>query len=61
LSFFILRAINGAGLIAHLELSLNVTVLAVGVVLCLVFGLLSGVYPAWRMSRLQVVSALKAS
>jgi putative ABC transport system permease protein len=27
---------------------------------CLVFGLLSGVYPAWRMSRLQVVTALKA-
>jgi putative ABC transport system permease protein len=61
LSFFILRAINGSGLIAHLELELNLTVLSVGLLSCLVFGLVSGVYPAWRMSRLQVVTALKAS
>jgi putative ABC transport system permease protein len=27
---------------------------------CFVFGLLSGVYPAWRMSKLHVVTALKA-
>jgi putative ABC transport system permease protein len=28
--------------------------------ICVFFGLLSGVYPAWRMSRLPVVNALKA-
>jgi len=27
---------------------------------CLFFGLLSGIYPAWRMSKLNVVTALKA-
>ena len=60
LSVIILRIINSANLIANLELSLNLTVLFIGLVTCLVFGLLSGVYPAWRMSRLHVVTALKA-
>ncbi|TPW04986.1 MAG: hypothetical protein FD129_2825, partial [bacterium] len=27
--------------------------------LCLLFGFISGVYPAWRMSRLEAVDALK--
>jgi putative ABC transport system permease protein len=43
------------------HLSVNLTVLFYTVLACLVFGFLSGVYPAWRMSRMQVVNALKAS
>jgi putative ABC transport system permease protein len=35
-------------------------VLFIGLLICLVFGLFSGVYPAWRMSKLNVVTALKA-
>lgn len=60
LSLIILKIINGADLIPNLTLSLNFTVLFIGLLICLVFGLLSGVYPAWRMSRLHVVTALKA-
>jgi len=60
LSFIVLQLINSANLIANLELRLNFTVLFVGLLACFVFGLLSGVYPAWRMSRLNVVNALKA-
>jgi putative ABC transport system permease protein len=59
LSFIVLQMINSANLIANLELRLNFTVLFVGLLACFVFGLLSGVYPAWRMSRLNVVNALK--
>jgi putative ABC transport system permease protein len=59
LSIIFLWILNGANLIANLELSVNMTVLFISLLTCLVFGLLSGVYPAWRMSRLQVVSALK--
>jgi putative ABC transport system permease protein len=59
LSMIILQVINSANLIANLELSLNLTVLSIGFLICLVFGLLSGVYPAWRMSKLNVVSALR--
>lgn len=60
LSVIILQIINSANLIANLELTLNLTVLSIGLLTCLVFGLLSGAYPAWRMSRLHVVAALKA-
>ncbi len=60
LSFVIIQFINSAHLIANLELSLNFTVLFYSLLVCLVFGLFSGVYPAWRMSRLNVVTALKA-
>lgn len=60
LSLMVLSAINNANLIANLELSINFTVLFIGLLVCLVFGLLSGVYPAWRMSKLNVVTALKA-
>jgi len=60
LSIVIIQVINSANFIPNLELSLNLTVLSIGLLTCLVFGLLSGVYPAWRMSRLNVVNALKA-
>lgn len=59
LSLVILKVLNSANLVPNLTLSLNLTVLFCGLIVCLVFGLLSGVYPAWRMSRLNVVAALK--
>ena len=60
LTFIVLQVLNSAHLIANLELSINFTVLFIGLLVCLVFGLISGVYPAWRMSKLNVVTALKA-
>jgi putative ABC transport system permease protein len=60
LSFIVLEVINNSELIANMRLSINLTVLLYSLLACLVFGLLSGVYPAWRMSKLQVVTALKA-
>lgn len=59
-SFIIIEIINSSDLIANIHLSINFTVLLYALVACLVFGLLSGVYPAWRMSKMQVVTALKA-
>ncbi|MGZ3763356.1 MAG: ABC transporter permease [Mucilaginibacter sp.] len=60
LSFIALKVINSANLIENLELTINFTVLFIGLLVCLLFGLISGVYPAWRMSKLNVVTALKA-
>jgi putative ABC transport system permease protein len=60
LSFIAIEILNSAKLIANLELSINFMVLFIGLLVCLIFGLLSGVYPAWRMSKLNVVTALKA-
>jgi putative ABC transport system permease protein len=60
LAFIVLQVLNGSDLIANMHLTINFTVITFSLIACLVFGLLSGVYPAWRMSRLQVVNALKA-
>jgi putative ABC transport system permease protein len=60
LSFFVLQFINNSGLIPDIHLTINFTVLAYSLLACIVFGLLSGVLPAWRMSKLKIVTALKA-
>jgi putative ABC transport system permease protein len=60
LSVVVMYVINRAQLIANLHLSLNITVLLYAFATCIIFGLLSGVYPAWRMSKLNIVTALKA-
>ena len=59
LSAAALWLINDSGVIAYSDLNLNLRVFAVGLLLCLVFGFISGVYPAYRMSRLHAVEALK--
>lgn len=55
-----LQVINNSAFLDGLHLSLNFTILFYGFLACLIFGILSGVYPAWRMSKLAIVKALKA-
>jgi putative ABC transport system permease protein len=45
----------------RLHVELNFAVFAWGLLLAVVFGLLSGVLPAWKMSRLHPVQALKGA
>ncbi len=59
LSALVLRALNRSGFIAHSAFTINARVFAYGVLLAIGFGLVSGVYPAWRMARLRPVEALK--
>lgn len=54
-----LSALEAGGLIPYAELGLNLRIFAAGVGLALFFGLLSGVYPAWRMARFHPVEALR--
>ncbi len=61
LSGLVLRAVTSAQIIKHAHLAVNGRVFLYGLALSLVFGLLSGVYPAWRMARLNPVAALKGS
>jgi putative ABC transport system permease protein len=51
--------LEGSGLIPYLRVELNLAVFGWGLLLAVVFGLLSGVIPAWKMSRLHPVQALK--
>ena len=54
-----LGALNRSGLIPYAKFDLNLRVLVYGVATAVFFGVLSGVYPAWRMSRLHPVEALR--
>jgi putative ABC transport system permease protein len=61
LSAAALRAINESGLIPYSQFALNVRVFVYALLISLLFGFVSGVYPAWRMSRLHPVDALKGA
>jgi putative ABC transport system permease protein len=51
--------ISESGWFPYAEFHLNYRVFLAGFALAVFFGLLSGVYPAWKMSRLHPVQALK--
>lgn len=53
--------LEGSGLIPYLQVHLNLAVFGCGLLITLAFGLLSGVIPAWKMSRLAPVYALKGN
>lgn len=53
--------LESAQLIPYLKVGINPTVFACGMLLASVFGLLSGLIPAWKMSRLDPVHALKGA
>jgi putative ABC transport system permease protein len=59
LSGAVLAAINASGVIAYAHLELNYRIFLYGLALAFFFGVLSGVYPAWRMSKLHPVQALR--
>jgi putative ABC transport system permease protein len=61
LTRLVLWWLESAQLIPYLKVGVNPTVFACGMLLAFVFGLLSGLIPAWKMSRLDPVHALKGA
>lgn len=51
--------IESLELIPHIDLHLSYKVFFIAIFLCAFFGVLSGVLPAWRMSKIHIVHALK--
>lgn len=61
LTAIIIAIFNQSGLILYADLTINFSVFGVSLLVCLIFGLLSGVVPALRMSKMKVIDALKSS
>lgn len=59
LAIAVLAAITSSGVIPNAHLGVNLRVFAYGMALAVFFGVFSGVYPAWRMSRFDPVTALR--
>jgi putative ABC transport system permease protein len=59
LAVVVLRSLSMSDLLPHADLHVSAKVAAIGAALALAFGVISGVYPAWRMSRLHPVQALR--
>ena len=60
-SVLVLEAVNRSGLVPYAMFAINYRIFLYGFGLAVFFGVLSGVYPAWRMSRLHPVQALKGA
>ncbi len=61
LAIIVLSMINDSGIIPHAQLTLNFRIFFYSILICLFFGFLSGVYPAYKMSRLNPAEALKGA
>ncbi len=59
LSHVVLGMVSNSGLIPYATFHLNIRVFFYALATAVVFGLISGVYPAWRMSRMHPVDALR--
>jgi putative ABC transport system permease protein len=55
----VFAALERSALLPAVQLTLNVRIFLWGLLFAVVFGLLSGVYPAWRMARLHPVEGLR--
>lgn len=54
-----LALVNRAGLLEYADFGINVRVLLWGLLAAIVFSVLSGLYPAWRLSRLTPAEAMR--
>jgi putative ABC transport system permease protein len=59
LSAAVLAALNRAEVIPYAHFDLNLRIFGYGLLLAVFFGVFSGVYPAWKMSRMHPVNALR--
>lgn len=59
LASLVLPALNASGFLPYARLALNYRIFFYGLAMAVFFGILSGVYPAWRMSKLHPVQALR--
>jgi putative ABC transport system permease protein len=59
LALALMRLVDASGVFPYSELGINARVFGYGLGAAFVFGIVSGVVPAWKMARLDPVLALK--
>jgi putative ABC transport system permease protein len=59
LSLAALEGISRTGVLPFAHFDVNLRIFLYGMALAALFGIISGVYPAWRMARMQPVNALR--
>ena len=59
LTFLVLQMLGASDIVPYAEFHLNHRIFLYGLVMTLCFGVISGAYPAWKMSRLHIVEALR--
>lgn len=59
LALALIWLVNDSQFLGDTKLQFNTTVFFYSLLICLVFGILSGLLPAYRMSKLQIVNAIK--
>jgi len=60
LALIVIYLINAGGLFPYFFLTINFQVVIYALIFSIFFGILSGVYPAYRMARMNIVNALKS-
>jgi putative ABC transport system permease protein len=60
-SVMVLAAVSRSALIPYAQFDMNYRIFFYGLALAIFFGLFSGILPAWKMSRLHPVQALKGA
>ena len=61
IAMIVIQILNQSGWIPHAQFRVNFIVFVAGLLFCLIFGLLSGVLPARRMSKMKIVNAIKGT
>ncbi|MEL7252325.1 MAG: FtsX-like permease family protein, partial [Bacteroidota bacterium] len=61
LAMLVLYLINDSQVLPQLTLRFNGTVFLYSLIICLLFGIISGLLPAWKVSRLQIADVLKSN
>jgi putative ABC transport system permease protein len=59
LALSVLYLVNDSSILPNTTLRFNASVFFYSLLICLAFGIISGLLPAWRMSRIQIVNAIK--
>lgn len=59
MALVLIYVINDSGFLENVKLGFNPLVFLYSLLICIVFGVLSGIIPAYRMSKMQIVESLK--